>query len=144
MRCEYAMRAKNPKPLFIRTVKYMGENRQIDIRRIETLSRYHRPPWKPVDEKQYDFRLSAFVLETNSERYSTETARILEEDYIKLVKIYTDESKMGDKVGYAIVKEEHTIKKIILCYLKTRCSVRSSLQLLEQYNRRKSTDKKKR
>jgi ribonuclease HI len=29
-------------------------------------------------------------------------------------KIYTDGSKMGEKVGYAVVKEEHTIKKRIL------------------------------
>jgi ribonuclease HI len=33
------------------------------------------------------------------------------EDCGKHVKIITDGSKMGDKVGYAIVKEEHTIKK---------------------------------
>jgi ribonuclease HI len=41
-------------------------------------------------------------------------ARTLDEDYGKHVKIYTDGSKMGDKAGYAIVKEEHTIKKRIL------------------------------
>jgi hypothetical protein len=34
--------------------------------------------------------------------------------YGKHVKIYTYGSKMGDKVGYAVVKEEHTIKKRIL------------------------------
>jgi hypothetical protein len=39
------------KPLFIRTAEYMGET-QIDIRRIEKLSRYDRPPWKPLDAKQ--------------------------------------------------------------------------------------------
>jgi ribonuclease HI len=44
----------------------------------------------------------------------TETARMLDEDYGKHVKIYTDKSKMGDKVGYAVVKEEHTFKKRIL------------------------------
>jgi hypothetical protein len=36
------------------------------------------------------------------------------DDYGKHIKIYTDGSKMGDKVGYAIIKEEHTIKKRIL------------------------------
>jgi hypothetical protein len=56
---EYAMRPRNPQPLFIRTAEYMCET-QIDIRRIETLSRYDRPPWKPVDEKQYDVSLSGF------------------------------------------------------------------------------------
>jgi hypothetical protein len=66
--------------------------------------RYNGPPWKPVNEKQYDVRLSAFGPGTSSERYMTETARTLDEDYGKHVKIYTDGSKMGDKVGYAIVK----------------------------------------
>jgi hypothetical protein len=51
---------------------------------------------------------------TRSERYRTETVRTLDEDYGKHVKIYTEGSKMGDKVGYAVVKEEHTIKKRIL------------------------------
>jgi hypothetical protein len=60
--------------------------------------------------------------------------RTLDEDYGKHLKIFTDGSKMGDKVGYAIVKNEHTIKKRI--YLKTWCSVRSSLQLLGQSNRK--------
>jgi hypothetical protein len=45
----------------------------------------------------------------------TKTARTLdEEDYEKHVKIYMDRSKMGDKVGYAVVKEEQTIKQRIL------------------------------
>jgi ribonuclease HI len=52
--------------------------------------------------------------ETSSERYKTETARTLAENYGKHVKIYMDGSNMGDKVGYAGVKEEHTIKKRIL------------------------------
>jgi hypothetical protein len=97
---EYAMRPRNPEPLFIRTAET-----QIDIRRIEMSPRYNRPPWKPVNQ---------LGLGTNSERYRTETARTLDEDYGKHVKIYTDGSKMGDKVGHAIVKEEHTIKKRIL------------------------------
>jgi ribonuclease HI len=50
----------------------------------------------------------------NSECYRTETARTLEEHYGKHVEIYTDASKMGDKMRYAIVKEEHTIRKRIL------------------------------
>jgi hypothetical protein len=41
-------------------------------------------------------------------------ARTSDENYGIHVKICTDGSKMGDKVGNAIVKEEHTIKKRIL------------------------------
>jgi hypothetical protein len=39
-----------------------------------------------------------------------ETARTLDEDYGIHVKIHTDGFKMRDKVRYAIVKEEPTIK----------------------------------
>jgi ribonuclease HI len=53
-------------------------------------------------------------LTSGSARYRTETAKTLDEDYGKHVKIYTDGSKMGDKVGYAVVKEECKIKKKIL------------------------------
>jgi predicted phosphoribosyltransferase len=50
----------------------------------------------------------------SSERYRTETARTLDEYHGKHVKILTDGSKMGDKVGYAIVKiEEHSKKRIL-------------------------------
>jgi hypothetical protein len=73
-----------------------------------------RLPWKPVNERQFDVRLSAFGPGTSSVRYRTETARTLDEDYGKHVNIFTDGSKMGDKVVYAIVREEHTIKKRIL------------------------------
>jgi ribonuclease HI len=58
--------------------------------------------------------LSAFGPGTSSEYYRTVTARTLDEDYGKHVKIYTNGLKMGDKVGYAIVKEEHTTKKRVL------------------------------
>jgi hypothetical protein len=77
---EYAMRPRNPKPLFIRTPEYLGET-QIDIRRIEMVPRYDRPPWKPVNGRQFNVRLSAFGPGTSSECYKTETARTLVEDY---------------------------------------------------------------
>jgi hypothetical protein len=110
---EYAMQPRDPQLLFVRTPEYLGET-QIDIRRIRMSSRYDGPSWKPVNEKHFDARLSAFGPETSSERYRTKTARTIDEDYGKHVKIFTDGSKMGEKVGYAVVKEEHTIKKRIL------------------------------
>jgi hypothetical protein len=96
---EYAMQPRIPQHLFIRTAEYLGET-QIDNRRIEMVPRYDIPPWKPVNG--------------SSERYRTVSARTLDENYGKHVKIFTHGSKMGDKVGYAIVKAEHTIKKRIL------------------------------
>jgi ribonuclease HI len=110
---EYAMRTRNPQPLYIKIAKYLGET-QIDISRIEMSPRYNRPPWKPLNEKQFDVRLSAFGPGNSSERYRTKTAGTLDEDCGNHVKIYTDGSKLGDKVGYDIVKEAHTIKKRIL------------------------------
>jgi hypothetical protein len=65
---------------------------------------------------------------TSSERYRTETARALEEDYGKHINIYTDGSKMGDKVGYARVKEEHTIRKRILPQNTVFSAEQSTLQ----------------
>jgi hypothetical protein len=81
---------KNPQPLFIRN---LGET-QIDIRRIEISPRYNRPFWKPVNEKQFDLMVRAFLPGTSSERYRTETARTLDEGYGSPVKIYTDGSKI--------------------------------------------------
>jgi hypothetical protein len=106
---KYAMRPRNPQPLFKRKAEYLGET-QINIKRIEMVPRYDRPPWKPVNGRQFDVSFSAFGPGTSNERYSTETVRTLDGDYGKYVKIFTDGSKMGNKVGYAIVKEEHTIK----------------------------------
>jgi hypothetical protein len=71
---EYAMRPINPQPLFIRTAEYLGETSEIDIRRIEMVPRYDRLPWKPVNGRQFDVRLSAFEPRISSERYNTETA----------------------------------------------------------------------
>jgi hypothetical protein len=62
--------------------------------------------------KPSSIRLNLFGPGTSSERYRTETAGTLDKDYGKHVNINTDE--YGDKVGYAIVKEEHTSKKRIL------------------------------
>jgi hypothetical protein len=39
--------------------------------------RYNRLPWKPVNKKQFDVRLSSFGPGTSSVRYKTETARTL-------------------------------------------------------------------
>jgi hypothetical protein len=113
---KYAMGSRDPQPLFERTVPWWDtnshqENRNvIKIRQDRYLLTYDRPPWKPVNEKQFDVKLSAFGLGTSSERYRMETARTLDEDYGKHVKIHTDGLKMRDKVRYAIVKEEPTIK----------------------------------
>jgi hypothetical protein len=64
-------------------VEYLGK-KQIDIRRLEMVSRYDRPPWKPVNGRQFDVRLSAFGPGTSSERYRTEMARTLDERQIRI------------------------------------------------------------
>jgi hypothetical protein len=77
---KYALRLRDPQPLFVRTAENLGEI-QIEIRRIEMLSRYDRPPWKLVNEKQFDVKLSAFGPGTSSDSYRTETARTVDEEY---------------------------------------------------------------
>jgi hypothetical protein len=79
---EYGMRPRNSQPLFIRTAEFLGET-QIDIRRIEVSLIYNKPSWKPVNEKQFDVRISTFGPGTSCESYRTETARTLDEDYGK-------------------------------------------------------------
>jgi hypothetical protein len=88
------MRPRNPQLLFIRTAEYLGVT-QIDISIIEISPRYIRPPWKPVNEKQFEVRLSAFGPETSIERYRMETTRTLDEDYGKHVN--TGGSNLGEK-----------------------------------------------
>jgi hypothetical protein len=139
---EYAMRPKNPQPLFIRTAENLGET-QTHIRRIKMVPRYDNPPWKSVNGRQFDGRFSAFGPGTSNKRYRTETARTLDDDHGKHVKIFTNGSKMGDKVGYAIVKEERTIKKIILpqntVYSAEQSAIIGAIQL-ERNSRHKIVD----
>jgi hypothetical protein len=73
------MRPRDPQPLFVRTAEYPSAT-QIDTRRKEMSSR---------NDRQFDVRLSAFVPGTSRQRYRTKTARTLDGDYGKLVKIYT-------------------------------------------------------
>jgi hypothetical protein len=92
---EYAMRPRDPQPLFVRTAEYLGET-QTDIRRIEMSSKYDKPPWKPVNEKQFDVRLSAFRPGTSSERYRTETDRAFDEDYTVRSSLQSNRRKITD------------------------------------------------
>jgi hypothetical protein len=55
-------------------------------------------------------------LTPGSARLDQETARTLDEDYGKHVKIYTDGSKMGDKEVYAIVIAHNQEKNLTSKY----------------------------
>jgi hypothetical protein len=103
---EYAMRPKNPQPLFIRTAENLGET-QTDIRRIKMVPRYDNPPWKSVNGKQFD--VSAFGPGTSSTRYRMETKTVANTSRY----IQTDR-RWETKYSISVVKEEHTIKKRIL------------------------------
>jgi hypothetical protein len=50
---EYATKPRAIKPIFIRAIEYLGQ-RQIDVRRIETLPNYIRPTVeeKPIQTNQ--------------------------------------------------------------------------------------------
>jgi hypothetical protein len=75
---EYVMQPKNP--LFIRTAEYYLGETQIDIRRIEMSPRYNRPPWKPVNEKQFDVRLSERNRPEHLTKTMANTARYIRTD----------------------------------------------------------------
>jgi hypothetical protein len=107
---KYALRPAAPKPLFVRTKKCIGKL-QIDNRNIERLLHYFRPPWTNIDHNRFDYELCAIRRGASNDRFQAETFRILNEKYEYHSKIYTDVSKKDEKVGYAVVVSESTIKR---------------------------------
>jgi hypothetical protein len=74
---------------------------QIDTRKIEGLPQYFRPPWTKIDHNRFDYELCAIRRGASNERLQAETFCILNENYKKHSKIYTDGSKKDEKVEYA-------------------------------------------
>jgi hypothetical protein len=84
---------------------------QIDTRKIERLPQYFRPPRTNIDHNRFDYELCAIRRGASNEIFKAETFRILNEKYEHHCKIYTDGSKKDEKVGYAVVLSESTIKR---------------------------------
>jgi hypothetical protein len=56
-----------------------------------------------INNEQYDFELCTIGRGGSTERLCKETARIVDERYKHHIKIYTDGSKIEEKVGYAVI-----------------------------------------
>jgi ribonuclease HI len=65
-----------------------------------------RLPWTNIDHNRFDYELWA-----SNERFQAETFRIFNEKYEHRSQIYTDGSEKENKVGYAVVLSESTIKR---------------------------------
>jgi hypothetical protein len=73
---EYALRAKTPKPLFIRAAEHLG-TLQIDMRKTEITSQYNRPPWTTIDHQEHNLELCAIVHSRTNEEVVKKTAMYL-------------------------------------------------------------------
>jgi hypothetical protein len=81
------------------------------MRKIELSPQYYRPPWTEIDQSKFDFELCTIQRGSNNRRFQAETTRLLDEKYRLHIKAYTDGSKKEEKVGYAVVLPERTIKR---------------------------------
>jgi hypothetical protein len=84
---------------------------QIEMRKIEITPQYNRPPWTTIDHQQHDIELCAVVRGSNNQHFQAKSSRILKEKYECHIKIYTNGSKKEEEVGYAVVREQKTIKR---------------------------------
>jgi hypothetical protein len=91
-------------------MEYFGKL-QIDTRKIERSPQYSRPPWTNIDHNTFDYELCAIRRGASIERLQAETFRILNEKYEQHNKIDTDGLNKDEKVGYAVVLSESTIKR---------------------------------
>jgi hypothetical protein len=94
--------------------------------------RYNRPLWKPVNEKQFDVRLSAFGPGTSSKSFRTKTARTLEEGPWQTRQDIQGQIEDGRQIRIIMLSSKKSTRSKKAPYLKKRCSVQISLQLLEQ------------
>jgi hypothetical protein len=99
------------KPIFIRAIEYLGQL-QIDVRRIKTTPYHLRPP-TPLEKRyeQIDQSLCAIPERSSSIRFSADIAKILEEKYNKLIRIYMDDSKKDEKVGCSMITPDQKFRK---------------------------------
>jgi hypothetical protein len=79
---EYALRPAAPKPLFVRTMEYLGKL-QIDTRKIECLPQYIRSPdlQTNIDHNRFDYKLCVIRRGASNDRFQADTFRILNEKY---------------------------------------------------------------
>jgi hypothetical protein len=104
---EYAKKTNTPQQIFMRAIETFGKQ-EIDVRKVETTLAYTRPPWLVNNNETIDLTMCVIPKEASRERIHTS---LMVDKYGEHDRIYTDGSLMDDKVEFAIVTENRTIKK---------------------------------
>jgi hypothetical protein len=81
-----------------------------DTRKVETAHSYKWAPWMIDADKCLDFTMSSITKRASRERIVVVCTATLEGEYYERLKIFTDGSLKNERVGYAIVTPETTIK----------------------------------
>jgi hypothetical protein len=82
----------------------------VDKRKVETAPSYNRAPWMIDADKCLDFTICSITKRTSRERIVAECTATFEGEYNERLKIFTDGSLKNERVGYAIITPETTIK----------------------------------
>jgi hypothetical protein len=70
-----------------------------------------RPLWKEMDEDSIHLILTGIPKGSESERFRSEAAKIIQEKYVRHVKIYSDGSKKDERAGYAVITPNRTYRR---------------------------------
>jgi hypothetical protein len=103
---EYVMKTSIPQPIFMKAIETFGKQ-EIDVRKVDTTPVYTRPPLtktRPSILPCVPFPRDRVGIESSQNL-------LMVEKYREHDRIYTDGSLMDDKVGFAIVTDNRTIKK---------------------------------
>jgi hypothetical protein len=116
------------------------------MRKIEITPQYYRSLWTSIDHQQHDFELYAVVQGANNQRFRAEASWILKEKYECHTKIYTDGPKIEEKVEYAVVWEQQTIKRKIhqhnSIYSAKQLAIKNAIYTIYYTAQRKKKDRR--
>jgi hypothetical protein len=80
---------------------------RIDTRKIEPTPTFMRPPWKDMERHI----LTGIPKGSGSERFRREAAKIIQENYERHEKIYTDGSKKDERAGFLVITPNRTYRR---------------------------------
>jgi hypothetical protein len=95
---------------FIKAIETFGKQ-EYDVRKIETTPDYAPPPWLANKNETIDLTMCATPKGAIRERIQAEFTSLMAEKYGEHDRVYMDGSLMDDKVGFAVVTNNRTIKK---------------------------------
>jgi hypothetical protein len=74
---------------------------------------YIRPPWYTDDGKSMDWSFCKMRKGSPNQEFRAEFQKKINEKYNDQTRIYTDGSKKEEKVGYAVVTDQQSIRRRI-------------------------------